>query len=228
MAQVSGSPAAFHDGSLLRELQKFGGRLSTLLFPDSFLESTLRMRAACLRSEWTNTSLVFSVSDLWMGVLTRTARFVSSHDLPKRRWITHVSPLVQQDFMSKNEFESQLFYLKRHQFSLIYNLITALPVITSTCLYGSCKSARLKRRCLDARRTGALAAVRWWWIEDGGGNRRPFEEHFDRKSGQRVPLFPLGGDFTLQCSHHYDYSRCSGQPVGHCIGLQKQKAQEGR
>uniref|UniRef100_A0A8C1GR31 Melatonin receptor type 1A like n=1 Tax=Cyprinus carpio TaxID=7962 RepID=A0A8C1GR31_CYPCA len=52
--------------------------------------------------------------------------------------------------MSRNEFESQLFYLKRRQFSSSDHLITALPVIISTCLYGSCKSARLKRRCLDA------------------------------------------------------------------------------
>lgn len=73
----------------------------------------------------------------------------SSHDL-KRRWITNVSPLVLQDFMSRNEFESQLFYLKRRQISSSDDLITALPAIISTCLYGSCKSARLKRRCLDA------------------------------------------------------------------------------
>ncbi len=92
-----------------RELQKFGGRLSTRLFPDSFLESTLWMKHARLRSEWTNSSFIFSVSDLWMSVLTSTARFVSSHDLPKRRWITNISPLVQQDLCLKTSLNRSCF-----------------------------------------------------------------------------------------------------------------------
>lgn len=81
-------------------------------------------------------------SDLWMGILTSTARFIS-HDRPKRRWITNVHPLVKRDCTSKNESESPHVYLTRYCFSLIHDLITAFHFINSKCFYGSCKSAQL-------------------------------------------------------------------------------------
>lgn len=207
-----------------RELQKFGGRLSTLLFPDSLLESTLWMKAARLRSEWPNTSFIFSVSDLWMSVWTSRARFVSSHDHERDAGLQMSLRSSSRILRLKTSLNRSYFIWNDTGF--LWFPIELLP-------------------CLLSPRHASMAAVRahGWsggvWMrggpepsplsgDDGGGSRRTSEEHFDRKPGQQAPLFPLGGDFTLQCSHHYDYSRCSGQPVGHCLGLQKQKAQEGR
>jgi len=78
-----------------------------------------------------------------MGILTSTARFINSHDRPKRGWITNVPPLVKRDCMSKNESESPHVYLTRYYFSLINDLITAFHFINSKLFYGSCKSAQL-------------------------------------------------------------------------------------
>lgn len=156
------------------------------------------MRDARLRSEWTNTSFVFYVSDLWMAVLTSTACFVSSHDLLKRRWITNVSPLVKQDFMSENEFASQQFYLKRQFFfSFIHDLITAFLFIISTSLYGSCsKSAPLNWRALRSCAVSGCArcAVDARGTEDRTPHRCPVMMHW----GWWRERTPLWGTFRQE------------------------------
>lgn len=107
------------------------------------LEAAFWVRDARLRSEWMNTTCISCVheSDLWMGILTSTARFISSHDRQKR--LDYKCPSACQAGLSKNESESPYVYLTRYYFSLIHEFITAFHFINSKSFYGSCKNAQL-------------------------------------------------------------------------------------
>ncbi len=105
-----------------------------------------------------------------MGVLTRTARFVSSHDLQRDAGLHMSLRLSSRILCHKNEFESHAILSETTPvfFDLQFNNCFACYHIDM--LYGSCKSARLKRRCLDARRNRSPrrcpVMMNWgWWSE---------------------------------------------------------------